>query len=139
MILNKDIIPEEFQGCYEHHLNKWNQLAEDEPVVDHLGGRGGGQALHLADEDRGHHQHGGQVHAEGRLEEERLEEGGGKGDGDEEEKGKEGGHHLACDLSLQNHFHTQTVWIPSPIPVCDTKNGHVSILCHRQLVWKELD
>ena len=55
MIVNKDIIPEEFQGCYEHHLNKWNQLAEDEPVVDHLGGRGGGQALHLADEDGGHH------------------------------------------------------------------------------------
>ena len=57
MILNKDIVPEELQRCHKHHLNKWNQLAEDEPVVDHLGGRGGGQALHLADEDRGHHQH----------------------------------------------------------------------------------
>ena len=80
MILNKDIIPKELQGCYEHHFNKWNQLAEDEPVVDHLGGRGGGQALHLADEDGGHHQHGGQVHAQGCLKEEGLKEGGGIGD-----------------------------------------------------------
>ena len=80
MILNKNIVPKKLQGCYEHHLNKWNQLAEDEPVVDHLGGRGGGQALHLADEDGRHHKHGSQVHAEGCLEEERLEEGCRKGD-----------------------------------------------------------
>ena len=63
-----------------YHLGKGNQLAEDEPVVDHFGGGGGGQALHLAYEDGSHHQHGGQVHAQCRLKEERLEEGGGKRD-----------------------------------------------------------
>ena len=114
-------------------------MTEDQPNVNHLGVGRERELLHDADEDGGHHQHVGQVDGEGGLEEERLEEGGGKGDGDEEERGEEGGHHLTCDLSLQNHFHTQTVWIPSPIPVCDTKNGHVCILCHRQFVWKELD
>ena len=108
MILNKNIVPKKLQGCYEHHLNKWNQLAEDEPVVDHLGGRGGGQALHLADEDRGHHQHGGQVHAQGCLEEEGLEEGGGVGDHHEEEGGEVGGHHLAHNLPLQCDRHTDS-------------------------------
>ena len=61
----------------ENNLSKGNHLAEDKPDVNHLDVRGGGQALHLADEDGGHHKHGGQVHAQGRLEEEGLEEGGG--------------------------------------------------------------
>ena len=39
---------------------------EDEPDVNHLDVRGGGQALHLADEGGGHHQYGGQVHIQGR-------------------------------------------------------------------------
>ena len=67
-------------GCEEDNLSKGNHLAEDEPDVDHLDVRGGGQALHLADEDGGHHQHCGQVHTQGCLKEEGLEEGGGKGD-----------------------------------------------------------
>ena len=41
---------------------------------------GWGQALHLADEDRRHHQHRCQVHAQGRLEEEQLQEACGVGD-----------------------------------------------------------
>ena len=57
------IVSEVFHRSLEDDLREGNQLAEDEPVVDHLGGRGGGQALHLADEDRGHHQHRGQVYA----------------------------------------------------------------------------
>ena len=69
----------------ENNLSKGNHLAEDKPDVNHLDVRGGGQALHLADEDGGHHQHGGQVHAQGRLKEEGLEEGGGKGDRNENE------------------------------------------------------
>ena len=48
-----------FHGSEKYDLSKGNQLAEDEPDVNHLDVRGGGQALHLADEDRGHHQHGG--------------------------------------------------------------------------------
>ena len=52
-----------------------------------LSSRGGGQALHITDEDGGHHQHGGQVHTQGCFKEERLDEGGGKGDYSEKEGG----------------------------------------------------
>ena len=69
-----------FSSSEEDNLSKWDHLAEDEPDVDHLDVRCGGQALHLADEDGGHHQHGGQVHTQGCLKEERLEEGCGKSD-----------------------------------------------------------
>ena len=68
-----------------------------------LSSRGGGQALHITDEDGGHHQHGGQVHAQGGLKEEGLEEGGGEGDGKKKEGGEEGSHQLADELSLQDH------------------------------------
>ena len=74
------IVSEVFHGSLENDLREGNQLAEDEPVVDHFGVGGGGQALHLADEDCRHHQHGGQVHTEGRLKEESLEKGRGKSD-----------------------------------------------------------
>ena len=57
------LCPLVLHGCEENDLSEGNHLAEDEPQVDHLDVRGGGQALHLADEDGGHHQHGGQVHA----------------------------------------------------------------------------
>ena len=49
------LLPEVLLGSETHHLGKGDQLAKDEPVVDHLGGGGGGQALHLADENRRHH------------------------------------------------------------------------------------
>ena len=62
------------------HLYKGHQLAEYKPVVDHLGVGGERELLHDADEDGRHDQHVGQVHGEGRLEVDRLEEGGGKGD-----------------------------------------------------------
>ena len=61
-------------------LYKGHQLAEDEPVVNHLCVGGEREPLHDADEDGCHDQHVGQVHGEGRLKEEWLEEGGGKGD-----------------------------------------------------------
>ena len=66
-------------GSEKNNLCKGDHLAEDEPDVDHLDVRGGGQDLHLADEDGRHHQHGGEVHTQGSLEEERFEECGGKG------------------------------------------------------------
>ena len=62
------------------HLSKGDELAEDKPEVNHLGIGGEGKFLHDADEDGRHHQHVGQVHAKGSFKEERLEEGGGKGD-----------------------------------------------------------
>ena len=81
-------------------------LAEDQPEVNHLWVGGQGKLLHHADEDGGHHQHGGQVHTEAGLEEEGLEEGGGEGDCYQKERRKVGGHHLACDLPLQKYNHT---------------------------------
>ena len=80
------------------HLGEGNQLTEYQPEVDHLWIGGEGQLLHHADEDGRHHQHVGQVHCEGGLKEERLEEGGGKGDHEEEKGGEVGGQHLAHDL-----------------------------------------
>ena len=72
-------------GSEKDNFGKGNHLAEDEPDVNHLDVRGGGQALHLADKDGGQHQHGGQVHTQSRLKEKGLEEGGGKGDRNENE------------------------------------------------------
>ena len=103
------IVSEVFHRSLKNDLREGNQLAEDEPAVDHLDIGGGGQALHLADEDGGHHQHGGQVHAQGCLKEEGLEEGGGKGDHCEEKGRKVSGHHLACDLSFHHNFHSYTI------------------------------
>ena len=60
------------------HLRKWDELAEDEPQVNHLGIGGEGQLLHHTREDRRHHQHVCQVHCQGSLKEVGLEEGGGK-------------------------------------------------------------
>ena len=141
MIVNKDIIPEELQGCYEHHLNKWNQLAEDEPVVDHLGGRGGGQALHLADEDGRHHQHGGQVDAQGSFKEEGLEEGGGKSDGQQKEGREVSGHNFADELPLHHNQHSQAamVVIEVQVPEGYLEHVHVKILLHKDLLWNKVD
>ena len=105
------LLSEVLHGSEEHHLGKGNQLAEDEPVVDHLGGRGGGQALHLADEDRCRHQHGGEVDAEGCLKEERLKEGGGKGDCSEKKGGEVGRHHLTEDLPLHRKNHGDSLFL----------------------------
>ena len=89
----------------EDDLSKGNHLAENEPDVDHLDVGGGGQALHLADEDRRHHQHCCQVHAEGCLKEERLEESGGKGDSCEKNSREECCHQFTCDLPPHHDGH----------------------------------
>ena len=115
-------------------------MAKDQPDVNHLDVRGGGQALHLAHEDGGHHQHGGQVHTQGCLKEERLEEGGGKGDRCQKKGRKIGGHHLACNLSLHNNTHAKAIAVVfrdffGQIPSSYSKDRHVMDLGHNQLVW----
>ena len=100
-----------FHGSEEHHLGKVAQLTE--PVVDHLGDRGGGHALNLADGNGRHHQKGGQVKTQIRLKEEWLEDGGGVGDDYEKEGWKVCCHHLAHhDFPLHGEFHPD-----SSIPV----------------------
>ena len=117
-------------GSKENDLSKGNHLAKYEPDVDHLDVRGGGQAFHLADEDGGHYQHGGQVHTQGRLKEERLEEGGGKGDCSQKKGREVGGHHLACDLPLHHNKHTKAIFaffkgLGAQIPIGYMKNWHI--------------
>ena len=127
LILLMVLLPEVLHSSERHHLDKGNQLTEDEPVVDHLGGRGGRQALHLADEDGGHHQHGGQIHTQGCLKEERLADGGGICDHHEEEGGEVSGHHLAQDLHLYCHLNSLsgTIYIDQPI-ISDMEKRHFS-------------
>ena len=104
----------------EDDLSKGNHLAENEPDVDHLNVGGGGQALHLADEDGRHHQHGRQVHAQGCLEEEGLEEGGCEGDGNEKKRWKIGRHHLPGDLSPKHNHHLDPIFLaPLEFPIND--------------------
>ena len=44
-------------GSEEDDLAEGDQLAHDQPDVDHLDRRGGRQPVHLADEDGRHDQH----------------------------------------------------------------------------------
>ena len=98
---NSFSLSEVLHGSEKHHLNERQELRKNKPHVDHPDVRGGGQALHLADEDGRHDKHGGQVHAEGGLEEEGLEEGGGVGDGDQQKRWKVGCHHLTYGQSIK--------------------------------------
>ena len=93
------------------HLYKGHQLTEDEPVVDHLGVGGERELLHDADEDGRHDQHVGQVHREGGLKEERLEEGGGKCDCSQKKGREVGGHHLTENLPLHRKDHGDSFFL----------------------------
>ena len=126
-----------FYCCQHHSFDEGHQLAEDQPDVDHLDVRGGGQALHLADEDGGHHQHGGQVHGERGLEEDRLEEGGGVGDRHEEDGGEVGGHHLGRHLPPHPGHHLHALLGVRGVgraegEVGDVEEGQVELLLHPQ-------
>ena len=56
------------------HLNKWHELADQEPDVEQLEVGGGGEDLPHVDDDGGQHQHGGQVHTQGSFKEGWFEE-----------------------------------------------------------------
>ena len=99
-----------------NHLGEGNQLAENKPDVNHFEVGGEGQLLHHAREDRRHHQHVRQVHRQGSLKEEGLEEGGGKGDHHEEDGGQVGAHHLTQDLSPQHNGHTYSLFRCTLVP-----------------------
>ena len=103
------IFPVVLHDSEKDNFSKGNHLAEDEPDVNHLDVRGGGQALHLADEDGRQDEHCGQVHTQCGFEEDRFEGGGGKCDCNEKERGEVGGQQLAHNLSLHCEFHSQTI------------------------------
>ena len=56
------------------HLNKWHELTDQEPDVEQLEVGGGWEDLPHVDDDRGQHQHGGQVHTQGSFKEGWFEE-----------------------------------------------------------------
>ena len=56
------------------HLNEWHELADQEPDVEQLEVGCGWQDLPHVDDERGQHQHGGQVHTQGSFKEGWFEE-----------------------------------------------------------------
>ena len=125
------------------HLYKGHQLAEDEPVVDHLWVGGERELLHDADEDGRHDQHVGQVHREGGLKEERLEEGGGKGDHHEQDRWQVGRQHLTHDLSTKNNGHPNAFLRNLLIsiyqsPIHHFVESHIRTLFHQKIFWAKL-
>ena len=55
------ICPLVLHSSEKDNFSKRHHLAKNKPDINHLNIRSVGQALHLADKDCGHHQHGGQV------------------------------------------------------------------------------
>ena len=133
-------VPEILHCSEKHHLNKGQKLAKNKPAVNHSDFWGGGQALHLADEDGRHDQHGRQVHTEGGLEEEGLEECGGKGDGNQQKRWEVGRHHLTGDLSPKHNHHLDPIFLaPLEFPINDWEANHVSSLGHFQFLRNKFD
>ena len=68
-------------------LKEGDHQTADQPDIDHLHVRGGGQLLYLAGEDGGHHQHDGQVYGNGVAKEVFVKKDGGVGDEKQEDSG----------------------------------------------------
>ena len=88
-------------GCSEDDFEEGDNQAEDQPDVDELHVRGGGQLLYLAGEDGGHHQHDGQVHSNDIAEQVLVKEDGDQGDEEQEDGGEVGGQQLCDNLPFQ--------------------------------------
>ena len=71
----------------EDDFKEGDNQAEDQPDVNHLHVRGGGQLLYLAGEDGRHHQHNGQVDCKRIAKHVSFKEGGGVGDEEKEDGG----------------------------------------------------
>ena len=69
-------------------IKEGDHQTADQPDVNHLHVRGGGQLLYLAGEDGGHHQHNGQVHSDGIPKQGFVKEDGDEGDEEQEDGGK---------------------------------------------------
>ena len=122
------------------HLYKGHQLAEDEPVIDQFWVGGERELLHDTDEDGRHDQHVGQVHREGGLKEEGLEEGGGKGDRHEQDRWQVGRQHLTHDLSAKNNGHPDPFLMRTLIsirytPLLQVVKCQIRILLNQKLFW----
>ena len=71
-----------FDRSSQDDLKEGDHQTGDQPDVDHLHVRGGGQLLNLAGEDGSHHQHDGQVHSNDITKQVFIKEDGGEDDGE---------------------------------------------------------
>ena len=113
----------------EDDFKEGDNQAEDQPDVNHLHVRGGGQLLYLAGEDGGHHQHDGQVHSNGIAKQVFVKEDGDKGDEEQEDGGEVGGQQLCSNLPLQlhGHVHNITIWVVFQFKFSDCEHGQLSV------------
>ena len=116
-------------SCSDDNFEKGDNQGEDQPDIDHLHVRGGGQFLYLAREDGGHHQHDGQVHSNGIGKKFFFKEDGDKGDEEQEGGGEVGGEkfHGNLPLQLQGHVHRVAVLVLDQDQVYYCEHGQVII------------
>ena len=112
----------------EDDFKEGNNQAKDQPDVDHLHVRGGGQLLNLAGKDGGHHQHNGQVDRNRVCKEVRLKEDGDEGDEQQEDGGQEGGQQLGGNLPFQQNLHDHKLvrFVQGEVSNCE--HGQVRVL-----------
>ena len=109
-------------------LKEGDNQAEDQPDVDHLHVRGGGQLLYLAGEDCGHHQHDGEVDSSGVAKQLPIEEDGDEGDEEQEDGGEEGGQQLGGDLPLQDDGHDHKLFLLVQFQLLNGEHSQVGVL-----------
>ena len=131
-----------FGECEKDDLDEWDQLAANEPDIDHLDVGSGGKSLHHSDEDGGEYQHCGQVDTKGRLKEVWFEEGGCPGDQNKKNRWQVSRHQLIQNFSFEHNFHLYSLlWLGGigrlQGPIGDEKECHVDILLHPQLTRKQ--
>ena len=116
-------------SCSDDDFEKGDKQREDQPDIDHLHVRGGGQFLYLAREDGGHHQHDGQVHSNGIGKKFSFKEDGDKCDEEQEGGGEVGGEkfHGNLPLQLQGHVHRVAVLVLDQDQVYYCEHGQVII------------
>ena len=119
-----------FDRSSQDDLKEGDHQTGDQPDVDHLHVRGGGQLLYLAGEDGGHHQHDGQVHSNVISKEVFVKEGGGEADEEEEDGGEVGGQQLCGNLPLQlySHRYHVSVLLFGQIQFCYGEHSQVLVL-----------
>ena len=122
---------ETLDGSSQDHFKEGDYEAKDQPDVDHLHVRGGGQLLDLAGEDGGHHQHDGQVHSDGIAKQGFVKEDGDEGDEEQEDGGEVGGQQLSGHLPLEHYGHDHQLLLLEQGQVLDGEHGQVDVLLQK--------
>ena len=132
-------VSEHLDDRQQDDLDEGDQLAADQPDVNHLDVGRRGQLVHKVGEDGCHHQHCGQVHRNSSLKVEGLEEGGGIGGEDEEQGGHVGGEKLAGHHPLEDDDHADPPLRLLQGPLCHLVLGEGGLGFHDHLIRHQLD